>query len=270
MEYQPERRANWETVEKIVKQWRQWAIDTNTTKMIVGISGGKDSTVAAALAADVFGANNVWGIMMPNGVQSDIDDAIAVVNLLGINSMTVNIEPAVKAISNSIITQMHKENFNGNVDTLSEQTKINLPARVRMTTLYAIGQTLGAKVICTDNASESYIGYSTMFGDNAGAYAPLKGLYATEVMELARYLYIPRKLSHKTPSDGLCGKTDEDNLGFTYYDLDSYLFDKEKGMEYLPLKTIIKIEQMHERNRFKTEVLDIPGPVFKESTAIPF
>lgn len=209
-------------------------------KAIIGISGGKDSSVVAALCVEALGRDRVIGVMMPNGNQSDIDDAITIVNHLRIPYMNTNIA--------RIFKEFECECF-GSCGYLSEQTKINLPPRIRMTMLYAISQSVNGRVACTDNLSESYIGYSTRWGDNVGDFSPLLHLTSDEVVAIGDALGLPYELTHKTPSDGLCGKTDEDNFGFTYEVLNKYILTGECEDETIKAK----IDNLHNKNLFKTQ-----------------
>lgn len=208
---------------------------------VLGISGGKDSTVAAALCVKALGKENVIGVLMPNGIQNDIDDSIRVCNFLDIKNYTVNIKESVDAVLKSIETT-------GNI--ISNQTIINLPPRIRMATLYAISQSNNGRVINTCNLSEDWVGYSTRYGDSAGDVAPLAKLTVEEVRRVGIELGLPRDLVYKTPSDGLCGKTDEDNLGFTYDALDKYLRTGECDLAVKEL-----IDRKHELNKFKLELM---------------
>lgn len=205
---------------------------------IVGISGGKDSAVVAALCVAALGKDRVIGVKMPCGEQSDIDDAQGIIDFLGIKSVEINIKDSVEGI----IAQMAASGI-----TPSEQTLINLPARIRMSTLYAISQTYHGRVANTCNLSEDYVGYATRYGDGAGDFSPLGNLTRIEVILLGKALGIPDKYVEKTPSDGLCGKTDEDNLGFTYDVLDKYILTGE--IEDKEIKE--KIDTMHKKNEFK-------------------
>ena len=205
----------------------------------VGISGGKDSSVVAALCVEALGKDRVIGVLMPNGTQSDIDDSIKLVDFLKIPNITVNIAEGVNGILNNL-----KECIG-----ISEQTKINLPPRIRMATLYAVSQSVNGRVVCTDNASESYIGYSTRWGDNVGDFCPLLNLTSDEVVAIGDALGLPYELTHKIPSDGLCGKTDEDNFGFTYEVLNKYIRTGECEDETIKAK----IDILHDRNLFKTQ-----------------
>ena len=180
---------------------------------IIGISGGKDSSVVAALCVEALGKDRVVGVLMPCGEQSDIDMAKCLVEHLGIRSVEVNIKNTVDALLAEI----------EEVTELTSQTRINLPPRVRMTTLYAIGQSMNGRVANTCNLSEDWVGYSTRYGDAAGDFSPLANLTVTEVKQIGMELGLPDELVEKAPSDGLCGKTDEDNLGFTYAMLDRYI-----------------------------------------------
>lgn len=190
---------------------------------VVGISGGKDSSIVAALCAEALGKDRVLGVLMPNGRQKDICDSKRLVDSLGIASITVDIGGAYSRLVDTIGRAMPTQ--------ISRQTMINLPARIRMATLYAVAQSLvrGGRVANTCNRSEDYIGYSTKFGDSAGDFSPLANLTVTEVRQIGHELPIPPDLVDKAPSDGLCGKTDEDNLGFTYDQLDRYIQEGSCG-----------------------------------------
>jgi NAD+ synthase len=191
---------------------------------VVGISGGKDSSVTAALCAEALGRERVMGVLMPRGVQSDIDDAKLLVSTLGIRHVTVNIGKAADALQSALVASGELMIANGGAG-LSRDTKINLPARIRMTTLYAVAQSLpgGALVLNTCNKSEDWVGYATKFGDGAGDVSPLGNLLVEEVRQLGAVLGLPDELVQKTPTDGLSGQTDEDKLGFTYAVLDRYI-----------------------------------------------
>ena len=182
---------------------------------VIGISGGKDSSTVAALAVAAYGRENVYGVLMPNGVQPDIDYSQALVEHLQIPHCTINIHDAVQGV----LREMEKAGL-----TPSRQTAVNLPSRVRMATLYAVAQTLPAGIVInTSNLSEDWVGYCTIYGDSAGAFSPL-GMYTTEeVIALGRVLGLPEKFLVKVPSDGLTGLTDEDNLGFTYHAVNEYV-----------------------------------------------
>lgn len=184
---------------------------------VVGISGGKDSTIVAALCVEALGKDRVFGVLMPNGIQKDISDSLKVVDELQIQSATVNISGAYSKLA----AEVSKGMPNG----FSQQAVINLPPRLRMATLYAVAQSLpnGGRVANTCNKSEDYVGYSTKFGDSAGDFSPLANLTVSDVKLVGYELPVPRELVDKTPSDGLCGKTDEDSLGFTYAQLDAYI-----------------------------------------------
>ena len=182
---------------------------------VIGISGGKDSSTVAALAVAAYGRENVFGVLMPNGVQPDIDYSQALVEHLNIPHTTINIHDAVEGVLN----ELKKAGIEP-----SRQTTVNLPSRVRMATLYAVAQSLpGGTVINTSNLSEDWVGYCTIYGDSAGAFSPL-GMYTTEeVIALGRALGLPERFLIKPPSDGLTGLTDEDNLGFTYHAVNEYV-----------------------------------------------
>ena len=206
---------------------------------VVGISGGKDSSVVAALCAEALGTDRVIGVLMPCGEQQDIDMAQLLVDHLGIKHITVNIKDAVEGLTNSIPFE------------LSDQSRINLPPRIRMATLYAVSQSNNGRVANTCNLSEDWIGYSTRYGDAAGDFSPCSHLTVAEVKQIGRILDLPDVLVNKTPSDGLCGKTDEDNLGFTYAELDRYI--REGVIEDQETKE--KIDRLHRINQFKLKLM---------------
>ncbi len=207
---------------------------------VVGISGGKDSSVVAALCVEALGKDRVIGVLMPCGIQADIDMAKKLVNHLGIKSYEVNVEDAVNGVLNNIKDL-----------EISTQAKTNLPPRIRMTTLYAVSQCVNGRVANTCNLSEDWVGYSTRYGDSVGDFSPLSRLTVTEVKAIGRELGLPEDLVDKVPIDGLCGKTDEENLGFTYAALDRYI--REGICEDEALKN--RIDTLHKRNLFKLELM---------------
>lgn len=209
---------------------------------VIGISGGKDSSVVAALCVEALGKDRVIGVLMPCGQQSDINYSELLVSHLGIKSYTINIETAV----NGIIDQLTQ----AGVEIL-QQTRFNLPARIRMSTVYAVSQSNNGRVANTCNLSEDWVGYSTRYGDSVGDVSPLSNLTVDEVKAIGRELGLPSMFVDKTPIDGLCGKTDEDNLGFTYAVLDRYI---RTGVCEDP-ETKAKIDRMHERNLFKLQLM---------------
>ncbi len=213
---------------------------------VIGISGGKDSTVCAALCAEALGRDRVIGVLMPDGEQPDIADSYALVEHLGIRHYTVNIHDSVAAV--------HRELEKAGI-SVSRQTAINLPPRIRMSVLYALSQSENGRVINTCNLSEDYVGYSTRYGDSAGDVSLLGGLTVQEVKQLGKLLGLPGYLVDKVPSDGLSGSSDEDKLGFTYAELDKYI--REGVCENPQSKE--KIDRLHRINKFKLE----PLPTFR-------
>ena len=221
---------------------------------IVGISGGKDSSVVAALCVEALGRDRVIGVLMPCGTQKDISASRLLVSHLGIANVEVNVKAAVDgltdAIVNGVVTGMNPVEF-------TPQTKTNLPPRIRMATLYAVGQSMNGRVANTCNLSEDWVGYSTRYGDAAGDFSPLAKLTVTEVKQIGHALGLPNELVEKVPIDGLySGKTDEENLGFTYAMLDKYIRfgvceDEEKKA---------KIDRMHRMNQFKLEMYPMFDP----------
>ena len=215
---------------------------------VVGISGGKDSSVIAALCAKALGVDRVIGVLMPNGIQTDIDAAQLLVKHLGIRHFTVNIKNAVDGLTRNLPFE------------LSAQSRINLPARIRMATLYAVAQSHNGRVANTCNLSEDWVGYATRYGDGAGDFSPCCHLTVREVKAVGRVLGLPERLIEKPPTDGLTGKTDEENLGFTYEELDRYI---RTGTIGDPLKKR-KIDELHRLNRFKLN----PMPSFDPQIGI--
>ncbi len=206
---------------------------------VIGISGGKDSSIVAALCVEALGKDRVIGVLMPCGVQHDIDKALLLVEHLGIRHYIVNIKDAVEGVTKNIPFE------------LSEQSRINLPPRIRMSTLYAVSQSNNGRVANTCNLSEDWVGYSTRYGDSVGDFSPCSHLTVDEVKQIGRLLGVPSVLVDKVPSDGLCGKTDEDNLGFTYAELDRYI--REGVIEDEEKKK--RIDTLHERNLFKLKLM---------------
>ena len=205
---------------------------------VIGISGGKDSSTVAALAVAAYGREDAYGVLMPGGGQPDIDYSRALVENRQIPHCTINISDAVQGV----LKEMERAGI-----TPSRQTTVNLPSRIRMSTLYAVAQSLpGGTVINTSNLSEDWVGYCTIYGDSAGAFSPL-GMYTTEeVIALGRALGLPEHFLQKPPSDGLTGLTDEDNLGFTYHAVNEYV---RRGVVDPAIKE--KIDQKHKASRFK-------------------
>ena len=250
---------NPQAIKDALIQWIRDYFSQNgpTCSAVVGISGGKDSTIVAALCKEALGADRVVGVLMPNGVQSDIDDAKAVVAHLGIPHMTVNIGSAYEALTQAIVQGEGYDVVTGRND-LSRDAAINTPPRLRMATLYAVGQNLpnGARVANTCNGSEDYVGYSTKFGDSAGDFSPLARLVVEEVRQIGKLLDIPTYLVDKVPSDGLSGQSDEDKLGFTYAMLDRYI----RTGEIEDLATKERIDRLNRINKHKLEMMPSFNP----------
>jgi len=213
---------------------------------VVGISGGKDSSVAAALCVEALGKERVIGVLMPCGEQHDIDCSYKLVEHLGIKHYVINIKEAVEGLKKAMPEGLD----------LTAQTVTNIPPRVRMTTLYAVSQSVNGRVVNTCNLSEDWVGYSTRYGDAAGDFSPLSKLTVAEVKEIGHLLGLPRDLVEKTPIDGLCGKTDEEKLGFTYAELDRYIRTGE--IDDLQKKEII--DRKHKMNLFKLQLMPVFEP----------
>ena len=235
-----------EIVEWIRNYFRKNGPDCNA---VVGISGGKDSTIVAALCCEALGKDRVIGVLMPQGVQSDIDVARDVVKYLDIDSHEINIAGTVNILLESGRT-------GGIVDT--KQARVNLPARIRMATLFMVAQSRNGRVSNNSNYSERYTGYGSIFGDTVGQFSPLGDLTVTEVKAVGAELGLPDKFINKVPQDGLSGKTDEDNLGFTYEFLDKYIRTGDFGGDSA---TAAKIDRMHDANTFK----QLPMPTYNSN-----
>lgn len=242
-----------QTKDKLV-EWIRDYFEKNGPKCdaVIGISGGKDSSVVAALLTEALGKDRVVGVMMPNGVQSDISDSQEIVSLLGIKNLTVNIQAGVEGLAGAINAAMGESAIDG-ASALSRDSMINMPPRLRMSTLYAVAQALpnGGRVVNTCNRSEDYIGYSTKYGDAAGDFSPLANLLVHEVIQLGEVLGVPERLTKKAPSDGLSGMTDEDKIGFTYETLDHYVLTGECEDEEIRKK----IDRMHAINLHKLQLM---------------
>lgn len=236
-----------DTKNKLIAWIRNWFKENGRDcNAIIGISGGKDSSVCAALCVEALGKDRVVGVLMPNLKQDDIADSYQLVEHLGIKSFTIPISAAVADIHN----QLEHEGIQ-----VSVQATTNLPPRVRMSVLYAVSQSMNGRVINTCNLSEDWVGYSTRYGDSVGDMSPLSKLTVQEVKAIGRELNLPTNLVDKTPADGLCQKSDEDNLGFTYEVLDKYI--REGLCDDQDTKA--RIDYLHTKNKFKLESM----PVFQ-------
>lgn len=238
-------------VEKVTKDCVEWirrffAENGPDCNAVVGISGGKDSSVVAALCVQALGRERVIGVLMPCGQQADIDCSQRLVEHLGIRHYVVNVQAAVEGLQNAIPQSL----------TLTDQSRTNLPPRIRMAALYAVSQSCNGRVANTCNLSEDWVGYSTRYGDAAGDFSPLSRLTVAEVKAVGHHLGLPADLVEKTPIDGLCGKTDEDNLGFTYAELDRYI--RQGIMEDEEKKR--RIDRLHRINQFKLELMPVFEP----------
>ena len=235
--------------EKVTKDIVRWIRDWferngKGCNAIVGISGGKDSSVVAALCAEALGKDRVIGVLMPNGEQHDIDMSRLLVEHLGIRHYVVNIKNGYDGLLCEITDKL---------GSVSWDTTINLAPRLRMATLYAVGQSNNGRVANTCNLSEDWVGYSTRYGDNAGDFSPLSMLCVREVKAVGRVLGLPETLIEKVPIDGLCGQTDEEKLGFTYETLDHYI--REGVCEDAEIKA--RIDRLYALNRFKVRYMDV-------------
>jgi len=238
--------------DRIATHWKLWDKSVLPNCYVVGISGGKDSTVVAALAAKIYGPDTVVGVMMPKGEQSDINDSIEVCRFLGIKSAIVNIGKTYEELLDEVTYGALKPL---GVEAASYDTKTNTPARLRMSALYAVAQSLNGIVLNTSNRSENVVSFSTLYGDHAGSYAPIQDLTVTEVMQLGDWLGLPKNLVHKTPIDGLQPKTDEEKLGVTYAEIDKLI---RLGQATDEVRS--KVETYYARGKFKLDIVQMPGP----------
>ncbi|MBQ7541660.1 MAG: NAD(+) synthase [Clostridia bacterium] len=237
---------NAEQVKDRCVQWIREFFEQNGPgcNAVIGISGGKDSSVVAALCVEALGRDRVIGVLMPNGEQADIDMAKLLVGHLRIRHFIVNIKDAVDGVTQSIPCE------------LSRQSRENLPPRIRMATLYAVSQSNNGRVANTCNLSEDWVGYSTRYGDSVGDFSPCSNLTVQEVKTIGRLLGLPDVLVDKVPIDGLCGQTDEDKLGFTYAELDRYI--REGVIEDAKKKE--RIDMLHRINAFKLQLMPAFDP----------
>lgn len=232
--------------QEIIEWIREWfEINGKGCNAVVAISGGKDSSVVAALCVEALGRDRVVGVLLPKGEQHDIDMSQTLVNHLGIKSYTINIKPCFDGLIDEMAKAMGE-------DAIKTQTITNLPPRLRMSAVYAVSQSVNGRVANTCNLSEDWVGYATRYGDGAGDFSPISRLTVQEVKAVGRELGLPEVLVEKTPIDGLQPKTDEENLGFTYAVLDRYI--RTGQIDDLEIKE--KIDHLHKINAFKLKFMD--------------
>ena len=234
--------------DQLVQGIRDW-FDKNGKgcKAVIGLSGGKDSTIVAALCAEALGKENVITVGIPDKGQN-LNGADEIAKYLGIQCRSININK----ISEQIKFDLY---YNGSV-RLSEQAEQNIPPRVRMIVLYAISQSFNGRVIGTCNASENYIGYFTKYGDGASDFEPVAELTVHELYQIGDALGIPKKWVYKVPDDGLPHSCPDDEkfekMGFNYEKLDKYIREGTSGDEVADNA----ITRMHEMNLFKLKLSD--------------
>ena len=229
---------------EIIKFIKDYVENAHAKGVVLGMSGGKDSFVVAALATEAVGPDNVFGIIMPNGTQKDIDDAIFECKFLKIKYCISNIENLYNETVSLTKTALQ-------TDELSKITTLNIAPRLRTNLLYSVAGTLGYLVANTSNLSERMVGYSTKWGDSVGDFAPILSLTKTEVQKLGEELNLPNNLVYKKPADGLTGLTDEDVLGFTYEELDEFIRNGIKGSNFEKILKLHK-QSSHKRNPIKS------------------
>lgn len=238
---------------------------TPSTKAVIGISGGKDSAVVAALCCEALGKERVIGVMMPNGIQKDISDSKRVCEFLGIKNYTININEPYKAMHDSVLKEISVDS-NGKITETPAQFNTNVPARLRMVTLYGVAAMLGdARISCNGNLSERLAGFFTLWGDGAGDFAPLAYLFVEEVIQLGLQLGLPEDMVRKAPSDGMCGMTDEEKLGFTYKELQLVATGKTDEVEKSKVEII---QKRFDSFVWKRKLLNLPSfiPSFKNAS----
>lgn len=252
---------------KLIEGIKEYFKNTNGKVAVIGISGGKDSSVAAGLCVKALGKENVLGVLMPNGTQDDINDSYKLCEFLDIDYLDINIHNACYAIESEIdyLVRVKSKPVTNKFNQVSKRAEINLQPRIRMATLYAVAQSIdGGRVINTTNKSEAFVGYGTLWGDTVGDFAPLADLLVSDVIIIGKDLGLPEQLIYKTPSDGLSGKSDEENLGVTYDDITNYIrcngvykYDELNG-QFSKTKNFGKIRELHKKSEFKRNMINIP------------
>ena len=249
MNYNFNRKETCESLKRFLIAW--YEANAKGCKLVIGISGGKDSSIMAALCCAAIGKENVLGVLIPNGVQSDIDVSQDLCKTLGIQNVTVNIRCAYDAILAGI---------DDAGISITDQTKWNLPPRLRMSVLYAVAQSCNGRVVNTSNYSEDWVGWMTRWGDSVGDVMPFALLTASEVKEIGYELGLDKRFIEKAPADGLVGATDEEKFGFTYATLDKYIRTGECASQ----TDLENITNRHNKNLFKL----MPVPMFQPAPGL--
>lgn len=235
------KRFNMEKIKQnIVNFIKNYVETSGANGVILGMSGGKDSFIAAALCKEALGKDKVFGLIMPNGLMTDLSVAKEECEYLEINHKVFDIHNLYEEVETGSKNILETQ-------TLTSLSTINLAPRLRMTMLYTVGGTLGYLVVGTSNLSETMIGYTTKWGDNVGDFCPLAGLTKTEVCALGDHMGLPAKFVFKKPDDGLSGKTDEEKIGFSYDELDDFIRNGNKGPNFDKIIHMHKVSA-HKRN----------------------
>jgi NAD+ synthase len=203
-----------ESIRSLSKFIQQTVLNAGYTKVVLGVSGGIDSSLSAFFAARALGPENVLVLRLPYKTSSaeSLEHAQLVIEQLGLQSKTIDITPAVDSILD-------------NYPDASLVRKGNVMARVRMINIYDQSAALPGLVVGTGNKTESLLGYSTLHGDGAFDFNPLADIYKAQVRQLARELDVPEVIITKAPSADLwAGQTDEGELGYSYNDMDQLLY----------------------------------------------
>lgn len=206
-------------IELMIKDMRDFSERTGLKKAVIGISGGKDSTIVAKLAIDALGRDNVLGVTMPKDKSDICESQYQIANWMGLKLLRVPIDDPFHAIASDVQRPLYDKGVYPNNADL-RMAGINLQPRLRMATLYYVGRLTNSFVLNTSNLDERLVGYSTIWGDDVGDYGPLNYLHVSEVKQLGYDLDIPAEFVDIPPSDGLSGKTDEEAMGFTYKEVE--------------------------------------------------
>lgn len=231
-------------VDKVTRDLIQWTRDWfdkngKDSVAVLGISGGKDSTIAAKIMVEALGENRVIGVMLPRGEQHDQNIAREVCEYLNIQHYDWNIKEIFDVFVNTYTTSIK--------GPVTEQSMTNLAPRIRMTALRFVAQCKNGRLINTSNLSEDWVGYATIDGDSAGDMSLFSMLTVQEVKAIGHYLGIPEKFVEKIPEDGLVGKSDEDNLGVSYSNIDAYI----RSSSEISVEARDIIERKFKANEFK-------------------
>ena len=231
-------------VEKICEFVRDYYKKNNLTGAVLGISGGKDSAVVAALLCKALGPENVYGLSLPcHSKKTDYEDAKLIADHFGFTLRKFDLTSTFDSFVENI--DHHEDYDNANQ---------NLKPRLRMSAVYYFASMLSTNgkryiVAGTSNKSELFVGYFTKGGDSTHDIDLIADFTVSEVIKIGEELGVPKKVLYKAPSDGLSGKTDEDKLGVTYQNIEDYIYERE-----LDPKVKEKVKRLHENNQHKFNI----------------